>query len=249
MCQFFSCVSDGKANVMYFDWELRKKCLSGEIKYSPDSHTSIADYFGYKGAMEDNLNKYEYNPLTKVFTIDQINTKDDSKRVKRICEGLDFKKIVPQLIIKQVVHPFKNKNRKRVTKKDLELLRKWASVWYSVGASVRYSVGASVWYSVGASVWYSIKTSVWDSVRASVWYSIKTSVWDSIKTSVEASVWNSVGASVEAYASSFFNIEYKEGENPFLPAIDLWEKGLVPSFDREKWRLHGANGVVWEGKI
>ena len=205
MCQFFSCVSDGKANVMYFDWELRKKCLSGEIKYSPDSHTSIADYFGYKGAMEDNLNKYEYNPLTKVFTIDQINTKDDSKRVKRICEGLDFKKIVPQLIIKQIIHPFKNKNRKRVTKKDLELLRKWASVWYSVEASVRYSVGASVWYSVGASV--------------------------------------------EAYASSFFNIEYKEGENPFLPAIDLWEKGLVPSFDREKWRLHGANGVVWEGKI
>ena len=87
MCQFFSLVSDGMGNIFYFDWKLRKKCLEGkEIKghhYVADSHTSIADYFGYKGEKEDTLNKYEFNPLTKVFTIDQLNTKDDSKIVNK----------------------------------------------------------------------------------------------------------------------------------------------------------------------
>jgi hypothetical protein len=45
-------------------------------------------------------------------------------------------------------------------------------------------------------------------------------------------------------------VEHKEGENPFQSAIDLWHKGLMPSFDGKIWRLHGYQGkVLWEGKI
>jgi len=207
MCQFFSCVSDGKGKVYYFNADLRREVREGKLNYEPDSHTSIADYFGFKGAEEDLLNKYEYSPLTKKFIVDRLNTKDDSKQVKEFCQNLDFADIVPELVIKSIFHPF-SKIRERVTQTEIELLREWASV------------GASVWASVG------------DSVRASVW----------------ASVW----ASVRAYTSSFFSgiekwkyIEHEKGKNPFQCCIDLWEIGLVPSFDGERWRLHtGPDGKV-----
>src|SRR3990167_5945849 len=90
MCAFLSCVSTGNGKPLYFDWKLRQKVLRGEIKVqSADSHTSIADYFGFKAEKEDTLNKYEYNPFTKVFQIDMLNAKDeeghildDSKEIK-----------------------------------------------------------------------------------------------------------------------------------------------------------------------
>ena len=145
MCQFFSLVSDGKGKPMYFDAKIRKKILNKELSYELDSHTSIADYYGYKAEKEDKLNKYEYNPLTKNFQIDQLNTTDDSKDIKKFCEELDFKLIVPELIIKPIIHPFKDRHIIKVTKKDIQLLKQWDSVWDSVRDSVGDSVGDSVW--------------------------------------------------------------------------------------------------------
>jgi len=203
MCQFFSLVSDGKGKVMYFDWKLREKCLKSKLPFEPDSHTSIATHFGYEGAKEDSLNKYEYNPLTKKFEVDQLNTKDDSKYVEVFCKKLDFKLIVPQLIIKPIVHPFKIKPQK-VTKADIQLLKQWDSV------------GGSV----------------------------KDLIWNSVGGSVGDSIWDSVGGSIWGYTSSFFNlpewkyIKHKKGVNPYQCVIDLWEKGLVPSFNGTTWRLH-----------
>jgi hypothetical protein len=159
--------------------------------------------------------------------------------------------------------------------KDSVLASVWASVWASVLASVKDSVWASVWASVLASV----KDSVWASVKDSVWASVKDSVWDSVKDSVWDSVWESVGASVKdsvwasvkasvwdsvgAYAGSFFllpradwqytdKIKLPKGQvYPFRAAVDLWEMGLVPSFDGKAWRLHGGPGgkVLWEGTL
>ena len=95
-----------------------------------------------------------------------------------------------------------------------------------------------VWASVGASVWASVCDSVWASVGASV----GDSVW--------ASVWNSVRASVGASISSLFPnikqwkyIQHKEGINPFQSGIDLWKKGLIPSFDGKTWRLQGGKSA------
>jgi len=44
---------------MYSDLATRKRILDGELKYEPDSHTSIAELHGFKGKDEDMLNKYE----------------------------------------------------------------------------------------------------------------------------------------------------------------------------------------------
>ena len=84
-----------------------------------------------------------------------------------------------------------------------------------------------------------------DSVRASVGASVRDSAWASVWDSVLDSVWDSVGDSVRAYTSSLFpsikKWKYKnheEGVNPFQSGIDLWNMGLVPSFDGAVWRLH-----------
>jgi hypothetical protein len=92
------------------------------------------------------------------------------------------------------------------------------------------------WASVGASVGASVRDSVWASVRDSVWASVRGSVW--------GSVWDSVGV----YTGSFFNIKYRYD---FSSSVKLWEKGLVPSFDRRKWRLHAGPDakVMWEGTV
>ena len=140
MCKFFSLISDGQGKIYYFDWAVRKRIIKGELSYESDSHTSIADYYGFKGAKEDKMNRYEYNPLTKVFTIDQINTDNDSALVEKQCNELDFSKIVPALIIKKIVNPFLDIIPKKVGKKEKELLKKYASV----RASVRDLVCGSV---------------------------------------------------------------------------------------------------------
>ena len=42
------------------------------------SHTSINDFFGYKGEAEDSLNRYEFIfDQLQGFRVDQINTTDD----------------------------------------------------------------------------------------------------------------------------------------------------------------------------
>ena len=139
MCEFFSCVSDGKGKVYYFDHKIRKKIIKGKSDYGEtDSHTSIADYYGFKGDKEDNLNKYEYNPLTKVFKIDQLNTTNDSNQVEKFCRKLDFSKIVPELKIAPIIHPLKIKREtEKPTKYEIGLLKQWIKVRASVRDSVR----------------------------------------------------------------------------------------------------------------
>ena len=134
------------------------------------------------------------------------------------------------------INPFQITPPPKISKKHIKLLRKWASVWDSVGASV----GASVWASVGASVW------------ASVWASVGDSVWDS--------VWDSVGAVITSYTGSLFPLQREEWKYtekiqtsgyPFQSAVDLWKLGLVPSYDGETWRLHSGEDakVLWEGGL
>ena len=239
MCKFFSCISNGNGNIMYLNSAQRKEVKD---KYeSFDSHTSIADYYGYKGKAEDVLNKYEFNPLTKKFRVDQINTTDDRDLILSQCLALDFKTIVPELIIKPIIHPFKDRQCSIVTEEDIILLKQWASVEASLEDSMLNSLEDSMLNSIR----YLIENSVWDSIEAS----LEDPVWDSIRYLIENSVWDSVwasiGASVRAYASSFFDIKYYRED--YSPCTKLWEKGLVPLFDSKTWRLHGKDGkVLWE---
>ena len=213
MCNFFSFVTKGSQKY-YFDWPMRKKLLkSNPNEYEPDSHTSICYHYKIN---EDKCNMFEFNSLTKEFQVDRINIKDNQALAKKWIEKMDFKTIIEPLIIKPIIHPFKI-TPPEITERHIELLKKWASVRASVRDSVRDSVGDSIW------------ASVWDLVWASVWASVRDSV--------------------RAYTSSFFNIpkwkyiKHKKGENPFQCCIDLWEQGLVPSFDGKIWRLHGGENA------
>ena len=230
MCKFFSLISDGNGNPYYFDWKQRQRILKKDKKFnkveSADSHSSLSSFYGFTGEKADKVNKYEYNPLTGLFTVDQINTVNDSELIKIVCKNLDFSEIVKPLIIHDIVNPLKL-DRVDVTKKEIELLKVWASVRPSVWASVRDSVRDSVGASVRDSVWDSVGASVRDSVRPSVWASVRDSVW--------------------AYTSSFFSIKKWinfKGSKPFDPCIKLWNAGLVPSFDGKIWRLHGKDGKI-----
>ena len=245
MCNFFSLCSKGDDLPLYFDWALRQKCLSGEMEYEPDSHTSIADYFGFKGEAEDKLNKYEFNPFTKKFTIDQINTRDDSDAIERFCMGLDFKTIVPGLIVKPIFHPFNQVFIKKPTQKDIENLKKWDSVRASVWDSVRGSVWDSVWDSVGDSVWDSVRASVGDSVRDSVrdsvGDSVRDSVWDSVGDSVGDSVWDSGYGQHDANWIGFY--EYFRKELGLMAQTDKLQ-GLQKITENAGWYLP-HQGICW----
>ena len=211
MCEFFSIVTDPEnyaGKRFYFDWPWRKAHLNDEN----DSHSIICKHFGLQ---EDVCNKYEFNPLTKTFKVDQINSPtNDQAQVGEWFNTLDYKRIIEPLIIKPIINPLELPLPALVLDEQVELLRQWACVW----ASVRASEWASVRASVGASVW--------DSVRASV----GASVGDSVRASVRDNVW--------AYVSSFFDIQYKYD---FSPCVKLWEMGLVPSFDGKTWRLHSGS--------
>jgi hypothetical protein len=230
MCQLFSFVTEPENNGgkrFYFNWEYRKEHLQDEN----DSHSLICKHFQLK---EDVCNKYEFNPLTKVFVTDQINSPvDDSIQAESWVNKLDFKRVVEPLIIKPIVNPFDLPKVEHTSKMDIELLRKWDSMW------------ASVWVSVGVSVGDSVGESVWDSMLASVRDSVWDSMWASVRVSVGVSVRVSVWYSVGAYISSFFDIKYKYD---FSPCIQLWQSGLVPSFDGTTWRLHSGREaeVVYE---
>ena len=163
MCQFFSFVTNPVDNpgwYYYFDWQYRKAHLDDD---GVDSHSHICAHFTLD---EDRCNKYEFNPLTKAFTIDQINSKrDDSEAAEKWANRLDFKTIVEPLIVKPIVNPLLLPKVDEPTEEQIDWLKEWASVRDAVGAPTWDSVRDSVRASVGASV----SDSVWESVRASSW--------------------------------------------------------------------------------
>ncbi len=161
------------------------------------------------------------------------------------------------------VNPFKIKAGP-VTDEEIELLKKWrnvrGNVRGSIGDSIWDSIWSSIWDNVGRCVRDSVWSSIWDNVGrcvgGSVWDSVwgRSSVLDSLRGSVEDSVWDSVGAYISSLYTSikmWKYIDHPEGENPFQPAITLWHRGFVPSFDGKTWRLHAGEKaeVVWEGEL
>ena len=243
MCKAFSCIISKRKKVTW--------------KLAVDSHHELIDMAGYND--NDDCKKFvriEISPKNN----DYINPDkwilkvDESERPRWFSPSHEqccwdaFKLYEKQLynIVKKgkkIVHPFNDiKMVRKVSVKHKLILKEWDSVWGSVGGSVMGSVIGSV----GCSVWDSVGVSVWDSVWGSVWSSVSGSVRGSVRGYVGVSVWDSVWVSVEGYISSFFKldkwayIKHKKNINPFQSIINLWEMGLVPSFDGEYWRLHSG---------
>ena len=155
MCNFFSFVTDPvnhPAEYYFLDWEYRKANLEAD---DADSHSHICKEFNLR---EDVCNKYEFNPLTKRFIVDQINSeRDDSVAAKKWANRLDFKTVVEPLIVKPIINLLKLPKVEKPTSEQIGWLKEWASVldlvWTSVWNLVGASVGDSVWTSVRASAW------------------------------------------------------------------------------------------------
>jgi len=181
--------------------------------------------------------RYEYMKLDNPLSDEEIK-----KLCKEIEPELGYKLSEALYPVNPLLLP-----KTAVTDKDIKLLRQWDSV----GDSVGYSVWSSVKDSVRSSVWDSVWSSVGDSVGYSVWSSVKDSVWDSVGYSVGYSVENSVGAYIGSLFPSIGKWKYKNHEHsqyPFQSAVNLWYRGLVPSFDGKIWRLHSGEKaeVVWQ---
>lgn len=243
MCDFFSFLTTDKGDKLYLNYQQRK-----ELNFTMvDSHSKIARVY-YEQKKGCKVNAYEYNPITQELKKVGILFEEDYNKVLDWCKNLDFKDIVPELIIKPIVDPF-NIEHDTITDIDIQRLKEWASVWTSIRDSILASIGTGV----GTDVCDSILASVCDSILASVWTSIRDSILASIGADVLASVWVSVDNSIDAYISSFFNLDTWKGfedvkGNPFQSCIDLWESGLVPSYDGKVWRLYSNKGIVYEMK-
>jgi len=204
---------------------------------------------------------YSYRKGRKVFEVemggrekrfDQFKHRFEKQTILRVMPEAELKKLLSEesqrvgynlLEICFPINPFKIKHVVELTQADIDNLKKWASVRDSIWDSISNSVSGSISNSVSGSVGCSIR----DSIRDSVWSSVGDSVWNSVGDSVWNSVW--------VYISSLFPnikkwkyVEHEEGVNPFQCCIDLWKRGLVPSFDDTTWRLHSKNGVVYELK-
>jgi hypothetical protein len=134
-----------------------------------------------------------------------------------------------------------------VNDEDIELLKQWYRV--------RKNAVNSIWDSVVNSFWSRVRYSVWYSVRDSVGDSVWKSIIDSVVHNVRDNFADSVTDSGSAYIGSLFpsiNIwkykNHEQGQYPFQSAVNLWYRGLVPSFDGKIWRLHSGEKaeVVWE---
>ena len=243
MCKFFSFVGDGYGNYLYSDWNTRKE----NMRENHDSHTAILTRNEVPPHLQDKWSKYEYNPLTKEFTIDEPVEWHDHEAAENWVQHLNFKSIVEPLVIKKIQNPLTGR-AKKATEKEIALLDEWTKVrdlvWASVDDSVGSLVRSSIRDSIGDSVGVSVRDSVWYSVSNSVWYSVSDSVSDSIGDSI----WDSIWSLTWAYISSFFKMQY---EHDFSSAIKLWNAGFVPSFDEKTWRLHSGKDaeIVYEKKV
>jgi len=155
--------------------------------------------------------------------------------------------------LSEALYPFNplHGKPKTPTAEDIELLKQLASVRDSVHDSVRASVFEPVLDSMRISVRGSAWDSVWSSVRGSVHDSVLGSAWSSVWSSVHDSVWISVHAYIDSLClggKKGKDIAHKPRSYPFQPAVDLWYRGFVPSFDGKTWRLHSGKDakIVWE---
>ena len=75
--------------------------------------------------------------------------------------------------------------------------------------------------------------------------------WASVRDSVGDSVWAYTGFIFSNCVKKWKYFNHKYDVYPFQPSVDLWNKGLIASFDERIWRLHGKpdGKILWEGGL
>ena len=159
------------------------------------------------------------------------------------------------------IHPFLIEPPE-IKDKHIELLRKCISIhgliqsssWIpdSIFNPVKIPVKKLVWDRVGKEVWNLVGNSILGSVWDSVWNPVEGPFWDSIGDPVGDSIGESIWDSILAYIKYIIRpVVFGQDDYQHQPFIDLWKQGLVPSFDRESWRLHGGKEAktLWKGML
>jgi hypothetical protein len=158
MCTFFSFCSDGFGKVYYFNNEQRseisKRTLqssSGKPVQSPDSHTSILDYYGIDAKLHSKYNCYEYIPISRTLIVDQMNTYDDSSIVEKWVKTIFRKMPLPtqKVILPDPLkmHTYKKRlenmcKKKRITRSMLmELIEAILAVGNDINPNLRKNLG------------------------------------------------------------------------------------------------------------
>ncbi len=213
MCKAFSCVITRSKKVYW--------------KLGMDSHNDIVEKFKLKDEVKGKIIPIEISPK------DYLNMKTPSEEnnwnfkfddecpswwsdsYERACWSACkdwYNRVIKLVNWKGVRKPIHPFKLKMVKKITIK-----QKVLLKQWDSVRASVGDSVWDSVGDSVWDSVRASVWDSVRASVGslFYLSRSQWK-------------------------YTEKIKTKGYPFQCLVDLWNQGLVPSFDGEYYRLHSG---------
>ncbi len=175
MCNFFSCISNGKGKIWYFDASIRADIRAGKLKYEEDSHASIANYFRRDMRLtEDQVNKYEYDPMSGQFTVDdQYATDenglklDDRERVEALCRNLDFSSIVANWsYVQDILTRLKSyKHENPFTAEEMPEPSKIKAVMTSIRGQV--------WGQVGDQVWGQVWDQVWGQVWVCACYAVK----------------------------------------------------------------------------
>jgi hypothetical protein len=130
-------------------------------KLAMDSHEDIKEYFKLDDS-SDKLCPFEISPKNEdylkpdkwVFRFDDKCPNWWKQSNESMCWDAfkEWKKKTYYKIRagKKIVHPFKIKPPKRITKKHIKLLKECDSIWDSVGDSIWDSVGASVYGYTGS---------------------------------------------------------------------------------------------------
>ena len=228
MCEFFS-FNTIQGKVFYFKpkdiKEIRKQNNPKGLNFN--SHTSIAEYYKFN---EDKSNKYEYNPFTQEFKVDQINTKDDSKFARQWVKKLFKFKTRKQFLTfcrnyfykidyKQIEEDLKNVPTKNDAIKLLKIIENID--WFKPQTPNKQEIKRKVKTVITAfnlnfgfefelhklnnkEDWDSARdsawASAWDSAWDSAWASARDSAWASARDSARDSAWDSAWASAWASA-------------------------------------------------
>jgi hypothetical protein len=247
----FKFLLDIKGNFFHVEGDLREKNVrrffSDEEKN--DSTSWLEKHFKKE---EKDLRVYQYNPLSKKL----ILIKDNNEVVKKWCEELDWKKIYPRLIIKDVVNPFKVEKR-TPNEDDISNLKKWAKTRESllnplVDKNVVYDANEkAIDHYINSSNKFhlvgNINTDEWFTVTSAITSNFSHKEWSEL-SSIFDSFEDSLYDYTNVYATYFFDFKFNYDYSSFH---NLWNKGLVPSYDGTKWRLHSGEKaeIVWEGEI
>jgi hypothetical protein len=251
MCDFFSFLSDGKGSYIYADAKTRKENPDKEH----DAHSWLAQHFLGEGAskLEDLYNKYEYNPLTRELKLDNRGQKceDDSDSAEKWCNALNFKRIIPELIIKKIKIPLTGRPKKP-TKKDIANLKKWSRTGYCVWNSICFNIDMIVRNSVDNSLWFMldhyVDHNIWCDISRKLLFN-RNNINGRCRKGLIRHQYSkhSIMDLVCNYKASFFNLEYNFD---ITPGNELWNRGFVPCFDGTTWKLHSGKDakVVYEMK-